>query len=227
MPPTAYELVRGTVNEITAGAGAGKLSLGLFLTLWTASSGMDAVINGLNVAYSVTEHRPWWKRRIVAIILTVVLALISGAALFLSVFGGRMGSYFASKYGYSDALERLWFLLQLGFPPLFMLLVLCMLYRFGPNVRAHGWQALIPGAFTGLVLWIGATWLFSLYVSQFDRYSKTYGSLGAVIVLMLWLYLSGVAILVGGEVNSEIRKAAAQAGVPEARESLEAPADGG
>jgi membrane protein len=90
-------------------------------------------------------------------------------------------------------------------------------------VRAHGWQALVPGAFFAVVLWLGATALFRVYLSQFGSYSKTYGSLGAVIVLMLWLYFSGVAILVGGEVNSEIRKAAAEAGVADAEANIEAP----
>jgi membrane protein len=104
-----------------------------------------------------------------------------------------------------------------------MLMMFTLIYRFAPNVRAHGWQALAPGAFVAVVLWVGATAAFRLYLSHFDSYSKTYGSLGAVVVLMLWLYLSGLAILVGGEANSEIRKAAAAAGVPEAKQNLEAP----
>ena len=225
MPPTAYSLVRGTVDEITTGTSGGKLSLGLLATLWTASSGMEAVINGLNVAYDVTERRPWWRRRLVAINLTVLLAAISGIALLLALFGGRIGSFLADEYGYGDTFRRFWVAMQFAFPPLFMLLSFSLIYRFAPNVRAHGWQALVPGAFTGVTLWLGATAIFRIYLSYFDSYSKTYGSLGAVIVLMLWLYFSGLAILIGGEVNSEIRKAAAQAGAPAAKENIEAPAE--
>jgi membrane protein len=225
MPLSAYRLVRDTVDEITFGTSGGKLSLGLFATLWTASSGMEAVINGLNVAYKVTERRQWWRRRLVAINLIVLLAISSGLALTLALFGGRIGTFLATRYGYGDAFESLWFTLRFGFPPAFMLVVFALIYRFAPNVRGHGWQALLPGACVGVVLWLSATALFRLYLSHFDSYSKTYGSLGAVIVLMLWLYISGIAILVGGEVNSEIRRAAARAGVPEARESIEAPPD--
>jgi membrane protein len=199
------------------------LSLGLLLTLWTASSGMEAVILGLNVAYNVNERRTWIRRRFVATNLTVLLALVSSIALALAMFGERIGTFLANHYGYGEAFERLWLLLQVSFPPLFMLLVFALIYRFAPNVRGHGWQALIPGAVVGVVLWLGATALFRLYLAYFDSYSKTYGSLGAMIVLMMWLYLSGVAILVGGEVNSEIRKAAAKAGAPAARENIEAP----
>jgi membrane protein len=227
MPASAYTLVRGTVDEITIGSSGGKLSLGLVATLWTAASGMEAVINGLNIAYKVTERRPWWRRRFVAINLTVLLALIAGSAVFLALFGGRLGSFLAGRYGYGDAFGHLWFAVQFVSPPLVMLVIFAVIYRFAPNTRAQGWQALVPGAFVAVVLWLAATALFRLYLSHFDSYSKTYGSLGAVIVLMLWLYLSGVAILVGGEVNSEIRKAAARAGVPEAKENLEAPAEEG
>lgn len=224
MPPSAYNLVRATVDEITIGSGGGKLSVSLLATLWTASSGMEAVINGLNVAYGVTERRPWWRRRLVAINLTVLLAVISGLALVLALFGGRIGSFLAAQFGYGDAFRGLWVTAQVAFPPVFMLLVFSLLYRFAPNVRAHGWQALVPGSFFAVVVWVAATALFSLYLAHFNSYNRTYGSLGAVIVLMLWLYLTGVAILIGAEVNSEIRKAAANVGVAEAKSDIEAPA---
>jgi membrane protein len=225
MPASAYQLVRGTLEELTLAASGTKLSLGLLATLWTASSGMEAIINALNVAYEIRERRPWWRRRLVAISLTVLLSVISGLAAALALFGGRIGSFLADRYGLGDVFGRLWFTLQFGFPPFFMMVMFALIYRFAPNVRAHGWQALVPGAAVGVGLWIGATGLFRLYLSFFDTYSKTYGSLGTVIVLLLWLYLSGAAILIGGEVNSEIRKAAARAGAAEAKENIEAPAD--
>jgi membrane protein len=223
MPEPAFHLVRGTIDEITKGASGGKLSLGLLVTLWTASSGMEAVINGLNIAYDVSERRPWWRRRIVAIILTVLLAIVSTCALALWLFGGRLGSWIASGLGYGDIFDTVWFVLRFLFVPLFLLLVFAIIYRYAPNTRAQNWQSLLPGALAGMLVWLAATALFRLYLLWFDSYSKTYGSLGAVIVLMMWLYVSGAAILLGGEVNSEIRKAAAEAGVREAQQSLEAP----
>jgi membrane protein len=118
--------------------------------------------------------------------------------------------------------DTVWMALQVAFPPLFMLLVFAIIYRYAPNVRSQNWEALIPGAMVGVGVWLAATWLFRLYLQFFNTYSNTYGSLGTVIVLMLWLYISGAAILVGGEVNSEIRKAAARAGAPQARAPIQA-----
>jgi membrane protein len=226
MPVSAYNLVRTTIDEITTRSGGGKLTASLIATLWTASSGMEAVINGLNVAYAVSERRPWWRRRLVAISLTILLAFMSGVALLFGVFGSKLGSFVADQYGYGEAFRSLWLTAQIAFPPAFMLLIIALIYRYAPNVRAHGWQALVPGAFVAVALWVTATALFRLYLAHFGSYSATYGSLGAVIVLMLWLYLSGVAILVGGEVNSEIRQAAARAGVAEAKQDIEASGEG-
>jgi membrane protein len=223
MPGSAYRLVRTTIDEITLGSSGGKLSLGFAATLWAAASGMEAVTNGLNIAYDVKERRKWWRRRIVAINLTIVLSLVAAVALSLALFGGRLGSFLASSYGLGGAFDNFWFILRMFFVPLFMLFIFALIYRYAPNVRWQGWQALLPGAVTGVAVWLIATWLFRTYLLYFDSYSKTYGSLGAVIVLMLWLYVSGMAILVGGEVNSEIRKAAAAAGAPEARQPIEAP----
>jgi membrane protein len=223
MPTSAYQLVRGTVDEIAKGASGNKLSLGLAAALWTASSGMDALINGLNVAYEVKERRTWWKRRVVAIILTVILAVMTGAALTLALAGGRFAQVLADRFGFGNAFGVGWAIAQSVVPLLFMLFVFTIIYRYAPNVRGHGWQALMPGSFVAVALWFAATGLFRLYLSVYDSYSKTYGSLGAVIVLLLWLYLSGAAVLIGAEVNSEIRKAAARAGAEAAQEPIEAP----
>jgi membrane protein len=225
MPESAYQLVEGTVREIASAGSGGKISFGLFATLWTASSGVQAIIDGLNVAYNVAERRAWWKRRVVATVLTVAMAILSAAALALVLFGARIGSLLTTRYGYGEAFATVWAAVQVAFPPVFMLLVFVVMYRFAPNVRAQGWQALVPGAFVAVILWIGATAIFRLYLFYFDTYGRTYGSLGAVIILLLWLYLSGMAVLLGGEVNSEIRKAAARAGVPEARRNIERPAN--
>ena len=221
MPVSAYEIVRTTVDEITAGSSGRKLSIGLLATLWTASAGMNAVIEGLNVTYQVKERRPWWQRRIVAINLTILLATMSGVALALVLGGARLGSFLAERYGLGEAFAKPWLALHLTFPPLFMILVFAIIYRYAPNIRSQGWQALMPGTFVGVAVWLIATAVFRLYLSYFGAYGKTYGSLGAVIILMLWLYLSGAAILIGGVVNSEIRKAAAAAGAATARESLD------
>ena len=226
MPLSAYELVRATIDEIAAGTSGRKLSLGLLFALWTASTGMDAIINGLNIAYEVKERRPWWRRRVVAITLTILLALVTMLALSLALAGGAIGRWMAGRFDLGDLFERFWALAQIGLPFLFMLLVFTILYRFAPNIRNYGWQGLLPGAFFAVLCWLIATGAFRLYLSYFDNYNRTYGSLGAVIVLMMWLYVTSVVILLGGEVNSEIRRAAAEAGARKAQEPIEAPAEG-
>jgi membrane protein len=158
--------------------------------------------------------------------LTVLLAFVTVTALAMAVFGGRIGWFLASSYGLGDVFETVWLLLRFLLVPVFLLFVFALIYRYAPNIRGHGWQALMPGALTAVVLWLAATSLFRLYLTHLGNYSKTYGSLGAVIVLMMWLYMCGLAILVGGEVNSEIRKAAADAGAAAAQVPVEAPADG-
>jgi membrane protein len=225
MPRSAYDIVQATVDEITVGASGSKLSIGLLVALWTASTGMDAVINGLNSAYKINELRPWWRRRLVASILTVTLAVLAGLAVLLVLHGGYFGGLIADLFGLGDLFGRFWFAIQIAFPPVFMLIAFAIVYRIAPNTREQGWHALMPGAFVGVVLFMSVTAAFRLYLTYFDSYNKTYGSLGAVIVLMMWLYMSGLAVLIGGEVNSEIRRAAAAAGVPEAREPIEAPAE--
>jgi membrane protein len=221
MPTAAYHLIRDTVKEITAGSSGTKVSIGFLLTLWSASAGMDAIISGLNVAYDVAERRPWWRRRLVALNLTVLLSVLAVAALAMALAGDAIGALIASKFSLGGVFTAAWGTAQILIPVGFMLLAFVLIYLFAPHVRAHGLQALIPGSVAALVCWIAVTTAFRVYLRFFDSYNKTYGSLGAVMVLLLWLYLTGIAILIGGEMNSEIRRAAAAAGAAEARTPIQ------
>jgi membrane protein len=158
--------------------------------------------------------------------LTILLALMTLLALTLALAGGAVGRWMAGYFGLGHLFERFWAIAQIAIPFLFMLLVFAVIYRFAPNVRKYGWQGLMPGALFAVVVWLLATGGFRLYLSYFDNYSRTYGSLGAVIVLMMWLYVTGLVILLGGEVNSVIRHAAADAGARTAQEPIEAPGTG-
>jgi membrane protein len=221
MPYTAYAIVRGAVNDLTSGAGGGKLSFAVIFTLWTASLGMDAVIKGLNVAYDVREFRPWWRRRLVAMIITAVLLALLILALLMILAGGWIGEWLARLMPGAPVAEA-WTGLQLLLIVCFALLGLSLTYIFAPNVKEQRFLAIIPGAVVAFTCWVAASAGFRVYLRYFDSYAATYGSLGAVIVLLLWLYLSGAALMVGGEVNAQIRHAAAQAGSPEARKIKEA-----
>ena len=221
MPVSAYEIVRTTVDEITAGSSGRKLSIGLLATLWTASAGMNAVIEGLNVTYQVKERRPWWtapyrRDQPDDIVGDDVGGSASTGARWRSV---RLISCRKIRVGrgFRQAVA--------GATPDVPASVhdsgICNHLSLRAEYPAQGWQALMPGTFVGVAVWLIATAVFRLYLSYFGAYGKTYGSLGAVIILMLWLYLSGAAILIGGVVNSEIRKAAAAAGAATAREPLD------
>jgi membrane protein len=204
LPQSSSELVTKTVNEVTGAAGAGKLTFGILAALWTASGGMAALIKTLNIAYEVKESRPWWKSRIVSVSLTIGLAFLVIAALTLVLFGGNLGGMLAGKLGLGDIFQVVWNILQWPLVLGFMLTAFACIYYFAPNIKKPEWYWVSPGAVVGVGLWLAASFAFRLYLQYFDSYSKTYGSLGAVIILMLWFYLTGLAVLIGGEVNSEI-----------------------
>ena len=218
MPPSAYQLISATMYEVSASSGGGKLSFGLLAALWTASNGMGAITESLNIAYDVQESRSWWKTRLVAITLTVALSVLIIGALVLVVFGGRIGEGLANAYGFGAAFAITWKIVQ--WPVVFSVMVLAfaLIYYFAPDLHRQPWQWLTPGAAIGVVLWLLVSLAFRLYLHFFDSYSATYGSLGAVIILMLWLYFTGAAVLIGGEINSEIEHAAAEKGAPDAKE---------
>jgi membrane protein len=218
LPAVASELVNATMLDLRNAERGGVLSLGILLTLWSASVGMEALIKGLNTAFDVREFRSWWKRRLVAIVLTAVLALLFLMALTLLLAGGWIGHWLAGRFHIGSAFQALWPLIRTTAMVVFVLLAFNLIYLFAPNLREDRWQPVMPGSLVALAAWIAGSAALKIYVDRSDDYSKLYGSLGAVIVLLLWLYLTGVAILVGGEVNSEIRKAAAESGAQDAVE---------
>lgn len=218
MPPSAYQLISATMYEVSASSGGGKISFGLLAALWAASNGMGAITESLNIAYDVEESRPWWKARLVAIGLTIALSVLIIGALVLVVFGGRIGEGLATAYGFGSAFAFTWKIVQWPVVFAFMMLAFALLYYFGPSLRKQKWHWLTPGAAIGVGLWLLISVAFRIYLHFFNSYSATYGSLGAVIILMLWLYFTGAAVLIGGEINSEIENAAAEQGAPDAKE---------
>jgi membrane protein len=218
MPPSAFELVNATMLEVSQSSGGGKLSFGLIAALWAASNGMSAITDSLNATYDVEEARPWWKQRLVAITLTITLSILILVALLLVVAGGHIAEGIANAYGFGSQFATVWKIVQWPIVFAVMILAFALIYYFAPDLREQSWQWLTPGALIGVVLWLLVSLSFRIYLEFFDSYSKTYGSLGAVIILMLWLYFTGAAVLIGGEINSEIENAAAERGAPEAKE---------
>jgi membrane protein len=218
MPPSAFQLLDTTMYEVTQGSGGGKISFGLLAALWAASNGMSAITDSLNAAYDLTETRPWWKQRLTAITLTIALSVLIMAALILVVAGGNIGEAVAGHFGFGSAFAIAWKIIQ--WPVIFAALILAfaLIYYFAPDLHDQAWKWLTPGAAIGVALWLLVSIGFRVYLQFFDSYNKTYGSLGAVIILMLWLYFTGAAVLIGGEINSEIENAAADKGAPSAKQ---------
>jgi membrane protein len=204
MPSAAVTLVRKTLDEISVSAGGGKLSLGILAALWAASNGMGAITNTLNVAYDVEETRPWWKVRLISILLTITLAILIVSALALVLFGGRVGNRLADQLGLGTDFSVVWTILQWPIVLLFVMVTFDLIYRFAPNLKQRKLKWWNMGTVSAVVLWLAVSFAFRLYLHFFNSYSVTYGSLGALIVLMLWFYFTGLAILIGGEINSEL-----------------------
>jgi membrane protein len=217
MPPAAFQLIDSTLREISTASSGSKLSFGILATLWAASRGMGAITKALNVAYDVKESRPWWKRRLTAVLLTMALAVLIISGLVIVLAGGKIANFIAASYAFGSIFAQTWKILQWPLALAFVLLAFALIYYFAPDVRDQEWQWITPGSVVGLLLWLLVSFGFRIYLSFFDSYSNTYGSLGALIILMLWLYLTGAAVLIGGEVNAEIEHAAAEAGTPGAK----------
>lgn len=218
MPGSATELVNKTLTEVSDSAGGGKLSFGVLAALWAASNGMGAISETLNIAYNVKESRPWWKVRLITVGLTIALAILIISALTLTLYGHRIAETIAASYGLSTAFTLTWKIVQWPIILLFILVAFNLIYYFGPDLKDQDWKWVTPGAGVAVLLWLLVSFAFRTYLSFFNSYSATYGSLGALIIMMLWFYLTGLAILIGGEINSEIENAAAEAGAPDAKE---------
>lgn len=217
VPRSASALIYTTVDEITKNAGGGKLSFGLLSALWVASSGVSAIGDALNAAYGVRETRAWWRAKVSALGLTIMLALLIISAMSLVLYGGEIGEAAALYFNQGTRFTTLWAVAQVPLVLAFVLFSFALIYYFTPNLYEQKWYWITPGSLLGVALWLLVSFLFRVYLRYFDTYSVTYGSLGAVIVLMLWFYLSGVAILIGGKMNAEIENAAAAAGLPGAK----------
>lgn len=206
MPPSVLALVETTIREVSAHSSRWKLGLGLALTLWSGSGGMSCIMDALNRCLRVRESRPFWKRQLIAIGLTALISGLTFAALVMVLAGGSLVEYVGARTGLSHAVVRLWELAQWPIALAFVLFSLALIYCFAPDARLH-WRWFTPGSVVGVLVWVAASLVFRAYLHFFSTYSRSYGSLGAVMVLLLWLYITGLAILLGGEINAEMHRA--------------------
>lgn len=216
IPPAAFTLLGNVVREIAAHATGFKMFLGLGLALWSASTGISSVMDALNHCYKVEESRPYWKRHLISIALTVAMAGLTILSLVIVLYGTYIADFVGERTGLEDATVTAWQIAQWPLALLLVAFAFALMYYWGPDLR-QPWRWLTPGSLIGVTLWITASLLFRTYLHYFNQYSRTYGSLGAGIVLLLWLLLCGMAILIGGEIDAEIAKAAAKGRAGKAR----------
>lgn len=197
MPASALDLVRTTLTEVTAHASGGKLTLGVLTTIWAASAGVDNMRGTLNEVYDLKETRSWIRAKLTSLLLTIAIGVLILIALGFIVYGSQfLDSLLPIDSPY--VLEALEWVAILAL----LLLAFALLYNFAPNHSPFQWKWISPGAVIGVILWVAASGGFRLYLHYFDSYAATYGSLGAMIILLLWLYLTALVILMGGAINA-------------------------
>lgn len=203
IPIEAVNIIEDIVKDVALGRSQALLSFGMLATLWAASRGINAVVKGLNKAYDTTENRASWKVRGISLLATVILGIVVLLSILLLVFGGWVGDQIVLVFHFSERIHRLWNLLQYIVPLVVMIVVFTFLYMFAPNRRIT-FKGALPGAIFSTFGWIATSSLFSLYVNQFGNFTRTYGSLGGLMILLVWLYISSIIILVGGEINATL-----------------------
>jgi membrane protein len=204
--PQILELIQQQMHRLANNENGGLLTFGVAGALWSSSAAIVSIVGALNRAYDIEEGRPWWRVRLIAIALTFGVALLVLIALSLVLLGPTVAERLGQATGLGAPLEWTWLVLQ--WPLVFLLFTtgIGLLYYFGPDAE-QDWAWITPGAVAATILWLIVSLLFKLYIANFTDYEASYGTVGGVIVVLLWFYVSGVAILAGAEMNAEIEHA--------------------
>jgi membrane protein len=205
VPPDGMGLVKKVLADVVTPNRNAFLSFGLLGTLWAASGGFAATIEALNIAYDAEETRPFWKTRPLAIELTVLIGILLLIALAVMIVGPQFGDWLSARLYLSTLWQWLWPFVHWTVSVAFTVVAVETLYFMAPNVKQR-FLATLPGAVLAVACWIGLSYLLGIYFRSFANFNKTYGTLGAAIALMVWLYWTGFAMLVGAELNAELAK---------------------
>lgn len=205
MPAETVALFEENILDIVENKNGGLLTFGILATIWSASNGMNAFIHSMNVAFDTEEKRNFIVSRLISIVLTLGLIAAFIVVLILPVFGEVLIEFIKKISPLSGNTEILLNILRWVIAVSVMATILSLLYYFAPE-KHYPFKEVIPGAIIATILWLVISFGFSFYVSHFGNYSSTYGGLGGVIVLMLWLFLSGLTFVIGGEINALLHK---------------------
>ncbi len=202
-PGETMDFIKQNVSQLLENKNGSLLSIGLIGTLFAASNGINAFVRVINKSYEIKETRPFFIARFISIVLTIAIFLVVIIALLLPVFGKIIGTYLFSFLGFSDEFLQLWDTLRWAFSFFVMFSALLFLYKLAPEKRVTFSEA-FPGALFATLGWQFSSLAFAFYVEKFGHFATTYGSLGVVIVLMIWLYISAMIIILGAEMNATL-----------------------
>lgn len=221
MPGSAIDLVQKTLEEVVKSSSGGKLTLGFFIALWSASLGIDSVRVALNSVYKLKETRPYWKRKGASILLTLAIAVLIFIALGVIFYGSQFLALALSTLGLPIPSPMFLQILSFVVVAIVLTVAFALLYSFVPNHVPFAWNWISPGAIVAIILWVLASLAFRLYLHYFNSYAATYGSLGAIIILMLWLYITALAIIIGGAINAILNEFSEGKYTKDSRQSVE------
>jgi membrane protein len=207
-PGAVLETIDTLQEETSKGTSVVAFVAGAALAAWAASGAMASIVKAVNRAYDRVETRPFWKTRLIGLLLVGLTALTLAGLLLLIVFGGPLGEAIAAQAGLGGAFEWVWAIMRWPLAFVAILLLFALVYYLAPNADVRNWRWISPGSLVAAVAWLALSGLFSLYTSFSDSYSRTYGALASGIVLLLWLYYSAFALLYGAELNSELDRQA-------------------
>ena len=208
LPPSAFQLLKAITIEMAANATSGKLTFGIVLTLWLASGGTSSMISTLDAIYHVRQSRGWFRGRLIALGLTIAILVLLITSLFIVLVGGHFTDWIGMKLHLTSIVMIAWKGLQWAAVVLFLTLSFSLIYYFGPSLEQRRWHWITPGSIFGGCLWLAASAGLRVYLHFFNTYTATYGSLAAMMILLVWLYVTGLAFLIGGEINAQIERRA-------------------
>lgn len=206
LPPSAFQLLKAVTIEMAANATSGKLTFGIVLTLWFASGGTSSMISTLDSIYHVRKSRGWFRGRVIALGLTIAILILLITSLFIVLVGENFTDWIGMRLHLKSIVVIAWKGLQWIAVVLFLTLSFSLIYYFGPSLEQRRWHWITPGSIFGGCLWLAASAGLRVYLHFFNTYTATYGSLAGMMILLVWLYVTGLSFLIGGEINAQVER---------------------
>jgi membrane protein len=210
LPTLAFELLNRTAGELAANTNREKLVVGIVVGLWLISGGVSSIISSLNAAFRIRESRSWWKVKSTAMALALVISILILWAMCIVFVSGNFLEWIGRQLQFASVMIFFWKALQWPTAMVFVIFAYALIYNFGPDRRGEELQWITPGSVFAALLWLAASVGFRIYLRFVNNYAVIFGSLGAAVILLVWLYVTGLAFLIGGEINANIERAAAE-----------------